>query len=240
MHQLTLSLSATDFQIRRSQRAKRLRISINPLGLIEVVAPRRASTKTVTSFIQTHHEWIKQKKCQIESMRSYDLDSASPSFVNLPAIEEQWNIIYTSGHSTLKVEKDNVTNFNSLRLTVSRESQTSELLKKWLNEKAKSSLLPWLDRISEETGLDYAKANIRGQKTRWASCSTDKNINLNRCMLFLRPEQVRYLMVHELCHTVEMNHSSRFWKLVRQYVPDYQRQEKIVNDYCYKLPRWAF
>ena len=240
MQQLTLPINSEEFHIRRSQRAKRLRVSINLLGQIEVVAPKNVYVRDIDQFIQNHREWIKHKKHQIDSMRSIELNTSMPSVVSLPAIKEQWHVTYTDGHSKLTTGNEYVTKTNTLHLSIKHESQTSGLLKNWLNKKAKSALLPWLGQVSEETGLKYSQATIRGQKTRWASCSADKNISLNRCMLFLQPDQVRYLMVHELCHTLEMNHSSRFWKLVSRYVPDYQYQEGRVNECCYRLPRWVF
>jgi len=240
VHQLTLPINSEEFHIRRSLRAKRLRISINLLGQIEVIAPKNVYARDIDHFIQSHREWIRRKKHQVDSMRSMELNTSMPTLINLPAIKEQWHVTYTVGLLNLKTGKEHVTKNNSLHLSINHDSQSSDLLKKWLNKKAKSALLPWLEKVSNETGLPYSQASIRGQKTRWGSCSADKNISLNRCMLFLQPEQVRYLMIHELCHTLEMNHSSRFWKLVSRYVPDYQHQEARVNECCYRLPRWVF
>lgn len=237
MQQFTLPLNSPDLQIRRSLRAKRLRVSISPVGHIEVVAPKNVSAQDVRYFISSQQNWISQKKHQIESRRSVELNKAMPSSVLLPAVNEQWKIIYNLNTVT---QKKIVTSHEVLRLNVENENQVHQLLKKWLTQRAVSTLLPWLKEVSRETGLDYSAASVRGQKTRWASCSSRKNISLNRCMLFLKPEQVRYLMVHELCHTKQMNHSTRFWQLVSQHVPDYRQQEKIVNDSCYQLPLWVF
>jgi len=240
VQQLALSLKSSDLQIRRSLRAKRLRVSISPVGNIEVVAPKNVSTRDVQHFISSKYNWISHKKQQIESRRSAELNDAMPSAVLLPAINEQWEIIYNQGSLKTGIQEKVVTNRDVLRLNIENEDQVHQLLKRWLTQKAVSTLLPWLKKISTETGLDYSAASVRGQKTRWASCSSRKNISLNRCMLFLKPQQVRYLMVHELCHTKQMNHSRRFWDLVGQHVPDYRLQEKIVNETCYQLPRWVF
>ena len=240
MQQFTLPLISSDLQVRRSLRAKRLRVSINLVGEIEVVAPRRASAREVQNFIQLQYNWISIKKQQIESLRSGELNNIMPSRVLLPAIDEQWEINYAPVSSKTGTTENNVTTRKVLSLSYEHEGQVRQLLKQWLTQKAVSTLLPWLRKTSAETGLNYATATVRGQKTRWASCSSRKNINLNRCMLFLKPEQVRYLMVHELCHTKQMNHSAKFWALVGEHVPDYRHQEKLVNESCYQLPRWIF
>ena len=79
-------------------------------------------------------------------------------------------------------------------------------------------------------GLQYQRLSIREQKTRWGSCSSQKNINLN-WRIILAPEKVLdYLIVHELAHLQQMNHSSAFWSLVETYIPDYRIWRKWLKD----------
>jgi metallopeptidase YgjP-like protein len=93
-------------------------------------------------------------------------------------------------------------------------------LKGWLTHKAEDHLIPWLKRVSDETGLSYSGVSIRQQQTRWGSCSSRRLISLNARLLFLPPDLVTYVLVHELCHTKHLNHSLRFWRLVESYLPD--------------------
>lgn len=240
MQQLSLAFNSINFQVRRSSRAKKLRVSITPVGNIEVVVPHNASTEDAEQFLQRQKSWIIDKTAQIAAMRSTELNESLPAFVDLPAIGEQWPVTYHQGASSFIREKSDRWGEAGLYVTLKNELDTPDLLKKWLTKKARVSLLPWLKRVSQQTGMRYSGASIRGQKTRWGSCSSRKNISLNRCMLFLEPDQVQYLLVHELCHTREMNHSYRFWRLVEQFVPDYREKECLVNEACYKLPRWAY
>ena len=69
--------------------------------------------------------------------------------------------------------------------------------------------------------FSYQKVNIKNQKTRWGSCSKKGNLNFSVKVLFLLPRVANYLIVHELCHLQEFNHSKKFWNLVAQTVPDY-------------------
>ena len=84
-------------------------------------------------------------------------------------------------------------------------------------------------------GVRYGRITIRNQKSKWGSCSAKGNLNFN-CLLILCPSEVLdYVVVHELCHRKEMNHSSRFWAEVEKYVPDYKTQRKWLKDEGSKL-----
>ena len=86
-------------------------------------------------------------------------------------------------------------------------------------------------------GVDYGRIAIRHQKTRWGSCSAKGNLNFN-CLLMLAPETVRdYVVVHELCHRREMNHSAAFWREVERLVPDYREKERWLKEYGPALQR---
>jgi len=77
--------------------------------------------------------------------------------------------------------------------------------------------------------VTYGRITIRNQKTRWGSCSSKGNLNFNCLLMLAPPEVLDYVVVHELCHRMEMNHSKRFWSLVETVLPDYREQEKWLK-----------
>lgn len=84
-------------------------------------------------------------------------------------------------------------------------------------------------------GVDYRRITIRSQKTRWGSCSSLGGLNFN-CLLMQAPEEIRdYVIVHELCHRLEMNHSRRFWAEVERVMPDYKTRRKWLKDHGTEL-----
>lgn len=83
---------------------------------------------------------------------------------------------------------------------------------------------------AELLGVTYATITIRDQKTRWGSCSAKGNLNFNWRLMLAPPRVLDYVVVHELCHRIEMNHSKAFWNTVEMILPDYKEQKKWLRD----------
>ncbi len=95
-------------------------------------------------------------------------------------------------------------------------------------------------RLASLAGVQYGRITIRNQKTRWGSCSSKGNLNFN-CLLMLAPREILdYVIVHELCHRKEMNHSPRFWAEVAKIDPDYKKHERWLKTEGTKLMRRMF
>lgn len=98
-----------------------------------------------------------------------------------------------------------------------------------LKEKAKLNIPSRVYQWARQIGVSYGKITIRHQKTRWGSCSSQGNLSFN-CMLMMCPEEViDYVIIHELCHRKEMNHSARFWAAVHNVCPEYRKYRKWLR-----------
>lgn len=84
--------------------------------------------------------------------------------------------------------------------------------------------------ISNFVGLSYNKLKFSDAKKRWGSCSNQKSINLNWRLIMTPPEVIDYVIVHELVHTVELNHSKRFWEIVSKIIPDFKQSIKWLKE----------
>ncbi len=99
-----------------------------------------------------------------------------------------------------------------------------------LAEQARDDLMTRAVRFAPMVGVSFGRVTIRCQKTRWGSCSSEGNLNFN-CLLMLAPPEARdYVVIHELCHRLEMNHSPRFWAEVGRVCPDYRAQKRWFKE----------
>lgn len=87
-----------------------------------------------------------------------------------------------------------------------------------------------VEYFAEKIPVTYGRITIRNQKTRWGSCSSKGNLNFNCLLMLAPPEVLDYVVVHELCHRKEMNHSERFWREVENILPDYQERKKWLKE----------
>jgi len=253
--QLTLPLELQGYTIRESKRAKKLQLSVSPIGNVEVVVPAGTDRGQIPVFIARHEAWIKQSLKRIQQYRGSIPDEALPNRIEFQATQQCWQVGYQMGDHYVGRENRVRESLNKtlccaqdtdavvehlLQLSLKNESDVLPLLRDWLTSKAKQTLIPWIHQVSSETALPFKSVTIRAQKTRWGSCSSRKSINLNRALLFLKPRIVRYVLVHELCHTRHLNHSAAYWDLVRRYEPEYRALDAALNRATYLIPRWAY
>ena len=225
------------FSVRESGRAKRLSIQVAAHGDVEVVVPKNTSARRVSAFVESNRRWIDQTLAAFA--KEYDpQEFALPDSIQLSAVGEAYDVSYRP----TKAKGVNYKCYGS-NLVLSGDVAAADLcreqLKNWLRQRGKLTLTPWLRQVSGETGLSYQRVQVRGQRTRWGSCSIRGTISLNWGLLFVTPELVRYLMVHELCHTVHLNHSKRFWSLVRQFDPNFRDHDRRLDESWRNVPGWA-
>ena len=162
-----------------------------------------------------------------------------PSKAYLTAIEELWDIEYSFTNEERIVLEEISDNTISITGAVKELNLCRGVLRKWLFIKTKQKLIPWLTTLSHDTGLYFNNVRVRGQKTRWASCSSGKNINLNFKLLFLPPHLTRYILIHELCHLKHLNHSKNYWNFVASFEPRHKLFEKELKNSPKLIPGWV-
>lgn len=222
-----------DWNVRESSRARNLRVQIFPHGGVEVVVPRRTSKRAVRAFVSEHRDWI------ISSQAEYRARSAAepqvPEQIELAAIGQQLQVQYRRARRTrVQQNGDDLVVFTP----TDRPEHVWPALQHWLKQQARPHLSACLTRCTAETGLQPSRLQVRLQKTRWGSCSPNGTISLNAAVLLRSPEEMRYVVIHELCHLRHMNHSRRYWNLVGRFEPDYRAIDRRLARAWEATPLW--
>lgn len=199
-------------------------------GLV-VTVPAGFRMDLLSDIIASKSEWIAKSLKKLESTPAPIKTKPLPTELRLLAVDEIWTVVYKPlpGRSTTLTVKSNRVLMIEGKVNSARAVRA--LLNRWLRVRAEQVLPDWLARLSRSTRLGYNDVSIRDQRTRWGSCSSAKNINLNQKLLFLPPDLVDYILIHELCHTAQMSHSRNFWNLVGKYLPDYAERRKRMRVY---------
>lgn len=223
------------YTIRHSKRARRIWLKVSANGL-EVVLPSNYKRQyALTNILATHRAWIEEQLLKVSQLAPKSIEL--PTEINLLALTKSYAVAYLKTKTRQKIVEE-----VGHKITVvgkSTPAQTQTLLNKWLFTKAKQDLPKLLEMYSQAYDLPYSRVSIKRQKTRWGSCSAQKSINLNYQLLLLPLELARYVIIHELCHTKELNHSINFWRLVASLDPDWQQHRQRLRNFKKLLPAWV-
>ncbi len=234
------------YAVRISVRARRARLVMSAAGGLEIVVPQGFDTARIPKLIHGRRDWIARaaQRVEKERRRLREEPPRLPDRIVLSALGETWEVQYRSNEacSAGAVRRAVARESAGGRLTVTGDlgdaQACKEALCRWLRRKARESLGLWLAEISGRHGFEYGRVTVRLQRSRWASCSPRKAISLNARLLFLAPEIVDHVLLHELCHTVEMNHSPRFWILLESHDPEYRAHRRLLRAAGTSVPTW--
>lgn len=219
------------YQVVHSKRAKYIRIKLSRQGDLSVTLP-------VFSKVSLAHEFIRSKSIWVEKnllKTTVQTTNILPQTLNLRLLAQSWSVEYrefqASTKTILRLEEQagqmlvlygGTRHLNDFKLV-------AKIINNWCKKKAQDIFSTMLQELAESHGFHYQRLRIRAQKTRWGSCSSQKSISLNCKLLFMPEDVVKYVMIHELCHTLEMNHSSRFWRLVEECDPHYRSHKQQLK-----------
>jgi len=215
-------------------------------GLVVVVPKsmsRRQAVKLIPEFVRDKQVWINAtiEKLQAQKqLRPLIEHCQLPENVSLLALDQIFSITYQYlPDSPLKLLHQDHYQLE-VRGDLDNRQSVFALLECFFKDYARFYLQQRLEQLSQESGLVYNRLTVRAQKTRWGSCSAKKNINLNYRLLFINKHLVDYILLHELVHTIHMNHSNAFWTSLKLLVPDARSKDRQVNQITRSLPCWMF
>ena len=235
------------YTVRESLRARCIRLIVTPQRGLEVVVPRGCSRSRIPPILAKKQQWIRSALERVEAYRVRFPPAPVwqvPERIAFPAIQRSWQIEMHPEEISRVTVREHGEGLLQLRGNVGPAIAGQAIacraaLHRWWLCQGRKHLVPLLQEISRETGWSFERATVRRQRTRWGSCSRHKSVSLNAKLLFLAPPLVRYVMIHELCHTQEMNHAPRFWRLVQTECPDFRVLNKTLRQAWNTVPSWA-
>lgn len=226
-----------DYTVRVSRRAKQPSLRVTPEKGLEVVVPERFNQRRIPSLLAEHRSWIENIFEKLPEWRPKP-PQPLPSDISIQLAERTWELVKQPRPTSSLRIRENRQQQLTLTGDCSNEEACKQAVTRWLKNQAKKLLPALLTQICDETGLAFNNVSIRSQKTRWGSCSREKKINLNYKIIFLPYHLARHILVHELCHTVHLDHSRRFWNLVGQFDSNYKEHNKTLQNADHFMPGW--
>lgn len=206
------------YEMRKYESARNIKIKINKDGIIKVSLPNYIPYLMARKFVKNNNDWITKK---------------------IDALKFQKNKYYYLGNNIDLIKKDNINNknlnyiFKNDKLIIQKNPNDnfsdSDLFFKWLKIQAEDYIPNRVQKLAKLHNFDYKKLQLKNLNSRWGSCSIKKILSFNVKLMYFNYKVIDYVIVHELCHLKEMNHSAKFWKLVKSIIPDYNSYRKELN-----------
>ena len=204
------------YTIRRSPRARRIRVRVDAAAGVEVVLPARAPQREAALAIKELRPWIERRVAEANAARA----RLAPPPGTVP---------FLGAHLSLRSEPGRTRVHRAGDELCVPAADPHAALERWYRAQAGTQIAPRLDAASAALGRPYTKLSIRNQQARWGSCSATGAMSFN-WRLLLGPEAVLdYVVWHEACHLVVMDHSTRFWALVERHVPGYREPRRWLR-----------
>jgi predicted metal-dependent hydrolase len=225
-------MTAVPYTIRRSERARHARILVSPEG-VEVVVPRRFALREVGPFVEEKRPWIERT---LRRMRESDVELPPARLADggeVPYLGERLAL-------RVRVEPGRVRPHvarrrDALHAKVASAASLRDALERWYRRRAGVEVARRLAAAAARAGVEYRSLSIRGQRTRWASCSSRGAMSFNWRLLLAPAAILDYVVEHEVAHLEVHDHSPRFWELLASRCADWRDHEAWLRRHGHAL-----
>lgn len=219
-----------DFKIVRSCR-KTLSVCVDHKARVIVRAPLRLKNDRIFAFLQEKNGWIEEKIMQIEN------GSEEKVF---PKVAADGAVFPWIGKSvTVRLfearDKKSRTPYRLGDVIYVANDRPQERLIGFLKGEAKEYLEQEVKKFASLMQASYASVSVNGARTRWGSCSFDNRLHFSYRLMFAEERVIEYVVIHELAHTFEKNHSAKFWAIVQKYEPFYKERRNYLKAHSYYM-----
>ncbi len=234
-HSLAVGDRTVAYTLRRSRRARYARIEVGSSGGLTVVVPAFYDGDRVRLLLLKKHRWITAK------LDKYgDLESAE----RRKPVKAGDTIPYLGNNMLIETEMSEANGGNvsvaGQTLVVSLSPGQEDVrtaLEKWYRTQARERIGSILDRFCARMGVSHNRVTLKGHRSLWGSCSRKRNLNFNWRLVMTPLPIIEYVVIHELAHLKEMNHSPRFWRIVESHCPEWRESRRWLNEQSQRLGR---
>jgi predicted metal-dependent hydrolase len=204
------------YTVRRSTRARRVRVNVRTHTGVEVVLPARASERAAAAAVEELRPWIERRLREVRQT----LARVAERGATVPYLGESLELVAQSGRT--RVHR------RGARLLVPA-GDPRPALERYFRRAARAEIGARLDRATALAGTPYSGLSIRAQQTRWASCSAKGRMSFNWRLLMAPESVLDYVVWHEVCHLEILDHSPRFWALVERRWPRWREDREWLR-----------
>lgn len=222
--EIDLGTRVVPYRIVPSTRARSIRLRIGPHPEVTIVVPRGQVIRDVAEILLPSRTWILR---HVEKIEQGMPASLAPGAC-LPYLGSEYPLVLEPSTSRSRIVLHEGT------LTVTGPAAAPQLLQPsleyWYREQARAILSERVRYFEPAMGVRHARIAIRDQKTRWGSCSSRGNLNFNWRLVMAPLSVIDYVVIHELAHLVELNHTPRFWEMVERHCPDHREHRRWLRE----------
>lgn len=229
-----LELFREDFRLRErvSAKARNIRIEVRPGRDVVLVYPRWVARSEALGFLRDRQEWIRAKLAELAVQEPPPSPPQWDGRDELPLRGRKLPVVVEPARlrrASVRIDDHRICIFAPLEQRAdTRRLQAA--LQAALQHQARLDALRYLDGEALRLGVRYREVRLRDPRTLWGSCSQAGVISLSWRLVMAPPEVFRYVVVHELCHLVHLDHSKRFWSLVARQMPDFESQRTWLSE----------
>ena len=237
-YKIILDDQTVPYIVKRSSMAKHVRLEVSLKNGLTVVIPGSHSIEQITDLLRKKRRWILDKLAEYGKAQSTAAEKKLKSGDSIPYLGRHLKVVERHNPSTpvsVRLEKN--------RLLVNLDSQNGRLnmvLEWWYRQQAEILIKKRADELCSLLVVTYGRLSIRRAKTRWGSCSRKGNLNFNWKLLMVPESVINYVIIHELAHLKEMNHSKNFWKLVAEHCPQWRQHRQWLKEQEAELAAKSF
>ncbi|WP_105614057.1 M48 family metallopeptidase [Vallitalea okinawensis] len=229
MNQVVLKGKTVDYELIYRQR-KTMEIRLLPPNHIRVISPKGVPKSEIEKVLRKKEAWLLGKLDELAQFEPVTKQMKSGEM-----------FYYLGNQIPMMIHKGNKDHvvFHDDRIEMHIKNEASNHMKQVLINAYSDATMQWIkffvDKYVDQMTVKPQKIRIKNQRKRWGSCSSKKNLNFNWRLSMMPIEVIEYIVVHEMCHLIHLNHSKDFWQLVEKFLPDYKLRQEWVKKHGYTI-----